>query len=377
MEATVDESTLIATCEQRGVVVTREQLKRWRVAGVLPRPRQEHALGVRGSKSWYPREAVEQALIICELLQMRRRSLDDVCIELWRRGMLVDRDALRRTLARPLQQMADEWTVLLGEAGGDGTEAADQAMRRFGFRDASSMTKLMLQRLGGPRSGAASMRDVVWFFFLRGFRGDEEGVDSGPGSHLETAVAAATGVARSQEDGILDHDPWLPPGISATDVVTQLGDSGAFDIPRMAVRIREASDADLDRARDDVLLFTGLATITAWVQAMYGADVAGLASVDAMASDAVTGLPLLINTMLVLRDVLGDDPFNRIGEVVAHNLRRYEAIMAIEAAMPGSAALIAGGEKVIAELPDEKRQALQRGLADLFSRRPDLAAEFE
>jgi hypothetical protein len=113
------------------------------------------------------------------------------------------------------------------------------------------------------------------------------------------------------------------------------------------------------------------------MQAMYGADVAGLASVGAMASDAIDALPLLINTMLVLREILGDDPFEQIEELVADNLQRYQAIMELENAIPGSAAVIAGGEQAIAQLCDEEREALRHGLAELFSRRPELAAKFE
>ncbi|MCU1491094.1 MAG: hypothetical protein JWM85_2499 [Acidimicrobiaceae bacterium] len=39
---------------------TNDQLKRWRGAGLLPRPPLKHQAGLRGSQSWYPAWAAEQ-----------------------------------------------------------------------------------------------------------------------------------------------------------------------------------------------------------------------------------------------------------------------------------------------------------------------------
>jgi hypothetical protein len=377
MAAEIDEPTLIEACKRRRVVVTTDQLKRWRVAGLLPRPRQEHVHGLRGSRSWYPAEAVDQAVVVDQLLRDRCRSFDDVRLELWRIGMPVDRAAMRTSLRRPLQQLAEEWSALLRETDGDGAEAADRAVERFGFRDASSLTKLMVNRLGGSRSGTRDMRNVVWFFFLHSFRGDDDGVESGFGSKLESVVAAATGVASARQEGAQGGVTWLPPDTSATDVVIELRDAGAFDLQRMAERIGGATDAELDRARDDVLLFVKLATIVAGMEAIFGPDVAGLASVRALAEDAGTGLPFLVNTMLVLREVLDDEPFEQIEELLDGNLQRYAAIVAIERAFPGGAAILASGEQGIAQLPDDERDALQRALADVIEHHPELAAALD
>lgn len=51
----IDEPTLLASVTQAGEPPpTAEQLKRWRRAGVVPRPRVEHVSGARGSKALYP-----------------------------------------------------------------------------------------------------------------------------------------------------------------------------------------------------------------------------------------------------------------------------------------------------------------------------------
>jgi len=373
MPLETDEATLIQTCADGDCVVTADQLKRWRQKGLLQRPRQVHMQGQRGSRSVYPEEAVEQAMLVDELLRNRRRSFDDALIELWRRGSWVDRGALLRALVRPLEQMGKAWSELLAEAHDDPNEAADLAVARFTLRDASSMTKLMVKRLGGPRSGARELRDVVWFFFLLAFDGEQEGVEDGPGTRLEHVVATATGSQRARQDRVLDGRPWLVEVISATGVVHELKRAGALDVPGMASRLSNASEAELDQARDDVLLFTdGLAAIAHGMEAMFGLDFAGLGSLVALASDSKEGFPFLIYTMLVLRHVLGEDPFEQIGEMVGENQERFAAIAAIEKAIPGMAAALQQDASGTERLPGQKREELRVRLEALFARDPEL-----
>lgn len=55
MAKEIDESALLAAVARAGETPpTSDQLKGWRRAGVIPRPRVEHASGVRGSRAWYP-----------------------------------------------------------------------------------------------------------------------------------------------------------------------------------------------------------------------------------------------------------------------------------------------------------------------------------
>lgn len=365
-----DEATLIQTCADRGRVVTADQLKRWRQKGLLQRPRQVHVQGRRGSRSVYPEEAVEQAMLVDELLRNRRRSFDDALIELWRRGSWVDRGPVRRALVRPLEQMGQAWSELLAQAHGDPSEAADLAVARFTLRDASSVTKLMVRRLGGPRSGARELQDV-WFFFSLAFDGDQEGIEDEPGTPLEHAVATATGSQRARHDRVLDGRPWLVEVISATGVVHELKRAGALDVPGMASRLANASEVELDQARNDVLLFTdGLATIARGMEAMFGFDFAGLGSLVALASDSKEGFPFLIYTMLVLRHVLGDEPFEQIGKMVGENQERFAAIAAIEEAIPGMASALQQDASGVERLPAQKREELRARLEALFARDP-------
>jgi hypothetical protein len=47
----LDEASLLAAAARAGVTVSSHQLKRWRRAGLMPRPRIEHAPGLRGSRA--------------------------------------------------------------------------------------------------------------------------------------------------------------------------------------------------------------------------------------------------------------------------------------------------------------------------------------
>jgi hypothetical protein len=320
---------------------------------------------------------VDQVVLIDALLRNRRRSFDDVRLELWRRGMWVDRALVRKALATPFERMAQEWAALLLEAGGEPAEAADLAIQRFSFRDPSATTKLMWERLGASRSGTVDMRNVVWFFFLNGFGAEQDGIETRLGSVLEFAVAAATGVAQAREDDISGAGTWLPALTSATSFVVELRDAGAFDIPRIAEAIASTADADLDRALADVRLFIDVATIATGIEAMFGTDIAGLGSLRALRTDAMDYLPFIINTMLVLRRVLGDEPFDQIERLVGGERDRYSAIVTIEEAIPGTAALLAADGRRLADMPDHEREELQDRLAALFQQKPELAQQFQ
>jgi hypothetical protein len=50
----IDEPSLLAAAAHAGEEVTSDQLKRWRRAGLMPRPSTAHVRGLRGSRAWYP-----------------------------------------------------------------------------------------------------------------------------------------------------------------------------------------------------------------------------------------------------------------------------------------------------------------------------------
>src|SRR5439155_6794105 len=91
------ERELLEVARQHRYELTPRVLKRWRMEGLIPRPRQIHALGKRGSGSLYPPESVDQLLAVCELRD-RERRFDELRFRLWWEGRWVEAEALRRSL---------------------------------------------------------------------------------------------------------------------------------------------------------------------------------------------------------------------------------------------------------------------------------------
>jgi hypothetical protein len=81
----VEERELLAGAARAGEEVSDHQLKRWRRAGLIPRPRVVHAKGVRGSRAFYPAWAVEQLIAVARL-HRTVRGLDEIVVAVWWEG---------------------------------------------------------------------------------------------------------------------------------------------------------------------------------------------------------------------------------------------------------------------------------------------------
>lgn len=104
----ITEAEMLKVVERGGEAPpTGDQLKRWRRAGLLPRPRLGHQLGLQGSCSWYPAWAAEQLLAIVRLHRSAHR-LGELCTALWWEGYWVDPLVLRKALIVPLERFSGE-----------------------------------------------------------------------------------------------------------------------------------------------------------------------------------------------------------------------------------------------------------------------------
>jgi hypothetical protein len=372
MAREIDEATLLLRCEAGGRSISRAQLKRWRRAGVLQRARQEHLLGARGSISWSPEEAVEQALTVATLLADGRRKTEWVLVQLWWRGMWVDRAALRVCLIDHFDPISRDARTL-AESYDDPADAADAAVRAVDWGELSEIVALMLARLGGRRRGRRALEDIMWFVFLLAFGGEYEPAPPSDGSPgLEEVTAQATGIDSAKRDAGPLGTPWLAQDIAGLGFVRDLRRAGALKVMDLAAPIRDASDDDLDRARDDARMFSGeLATIAAAAQLMLGDDVGGLGSLTAMAAAVHEDAYILIYAMLVLRRALGDAPFNAIRELTQQEGPRAGAIVELATAVPGVERLLDD------QRGDELHRDIAAQVAELLQRRPELLAAIE
>src|SRR5258705_6570165 len=89
---------LLTVARARGLDLTRERLHRWRKAGLMPTPETRSLGRGLGRTSSYPAVALQQALMIGELLK-RSRDLDVVRWQLFLEGFPVSMRHLRKQLS--------------------------------------------------------------------------------------------------------------------------------------------------------------------------------------------------------------------------------------------------------------------------------------
>ncbi len=80
---------ILATAKGTGLDLTEWQLRRWHRAHILPAPKQEHDLGIPGSRTIYPSGTTSQLLALCQIQQSYQHSLQRCGEALWWRGFHV------------------------------------------------------------------------------------------------------------------------------------------------------------------------------------------------------------------------------------------------------------------------------------------------
>jgi hypothetical protein len=234
------------------------------------------------------------------------------------------------------------------------------------WRELSEIIGLMLARLEGRRRGRRALEDIMWFFFLLAFGGDYEPTPSADGSPgLEELTAQATGIDSAKATGPL-HTPWPAEDAAGLDVVRDLRRAGVLQVMDLAAPIRDATDDDLDRARDDGPMFSReLATIAAAVQLMLGDDVGGLGSLTAMAAAIEDDAYILIYAMLDLRTAVGDAPFDKLWELTQQEGPHVHAIVEVATAVPGAGTRLDGrrDDELHGDIADQVADLCRGGLS--------------
>jgi hypothetical protein len=114
------------------------------------------------------------------------------------------------------------------------------------------------------------------------------------------------------------------------------------------------------------VLFSGpLARIGAVLEAFVGEDVAGLGLLRAITPTSAFGRASLTRTMLILRELTGDEAFCAIGELVESTQARFDVIAELRAALPQHESLLrANYEERLAALEPEHAEQVRRDVVD-------------
>jgi hypothetical protein len=376
IRSAIEESEVLTGAARAGEEVSAHQLKRWRRAGLIPRPRVVHTKGIRGSGSRYPAWAVEQLIAVARL-HRTVRGLGELVVAVWWEGHWVQTEALRAALTEPLQQLSEEARAAR-EREQDPYEAADRLL--VGMKDDSAPSTAMAL-IRSRLSGHADFLDLLWTFLVIGLGGkapweeeDRSLPDAAPGALA--LLAKATGVDRAMRDNPAGSGPWLPADFDLRAFVAELRDAGAFDLENAAGPIREASEQQLAQAREDALLFAGpLALIGSVLEGLLGKDVGGMGSVSALDPDSTSARTCLVRSVLILRPLAGDEAFSAIALLVGSVHARYAAIAELRAALPQHAELLrVDYAERLAALPPAQAEVVRADVSRLLEERPKLAA---
>lgn len=282
---TADE--VLKAARARGANVTRRQLKRWRLDGLVPRPDWGHQQGLPGSRSLYPAWAVDQVVEVWNRRQRKRRSAE-LLIGLWWDGWWADRGSLREALCGPLDRLSQQARAVTRRYE-DPYDAADAPVEAAEHETASAGR---IGLIGRRLRNRADARTVMHTFFLAAL-GDEpewETQDVGlaePEPSVVELVSRGTGIERAQRDPLGADPPWLS---EAPDVEREFRDmrmAGVIDLLDLAGVIREASEVELDDARNAARAFSRIVAPGAdALQKEFGRDVGGLGSIAELTKTA-------------------------------------------------------------------------------------------
>jgi hypothetical protein len=329
----VTQAELLASADQQGADVSAHQLKRWRRAGLVPRPTVERVAGLRGSRALYPGWAIEQ-LAIVERLHRSIHRIDALRVAVWWEGHWVQPDALRSALIAPLERVSAQARELTDNAE-DPFAAADAIVAAMAIENVSSkITSLLRKRLGSN----ADLINLIWTFLSLGFGApgpwveDDHTEDPAPDFLELLERATGTDLMRTKPTGA---GGWIAPDFDLAKFTEELQNAGAFDVEDMSRPIRDATDVALQQARAYAAMFyDGLNAIGQVLQELRDEEIPWLSALSTLEPEDAADRSGLIRNMLILRALAGDETLAQVGALVEREHARFRAIGEIRAALP-------------------------------------------
>ena len=232
----------------------------------------------------------------------------------------------------------------------------------------------------GRLTGRGDFINLMWTFLVIALGGeapweqeDHSREDPAP-TALELLLKSA-GIDQAMSVSPAERPSWLPADFDPRRFIAELRDAGGFAIEDVARPIREASEEALGQARTDAVLFSQpLAMIGAVLEDFVGEDIAGLGVLRAIAPTTAFGRASLIRTMLILRQLAGDEVFCAVAELVESAQPRFAAIAELRAALPQHESLLRAdyGERLAALEPRHAEQ-VRCDVADYLHAHPSVA----
>lgn len=340
--------------------IGRGALRRFHREGLLPRPIQVHRQGEPGSLSIYPPGALDQLTAVIELrAQTKTRPFEQLRFEAWWAGLWVEPSLLRSSL----EGLLDERTAWIRESRQryETVEDAVEAMLTQPLRDTRSpIVRLMRRRVRGDEN----LRSALYALLVLVLGGDpiwetpDVEPDGGPEPHPIELVGQLMGLDRAAAQGLAG----LVPSLDRSGLVTALvryRDSGLLDLVHPSRLIHEATDQQLDAARDRARnLLASLLPFAESMEGIWGRDAAGLGIVRvARKTDWIFVRILFVKQGLAWDGLqLEDAPVDALAQVQP----QAELFAAVRREFPQYKQYLApGGDSLLEELPTEERRYIE------------------
>lgn len=387
------EDQLIAAASRHGCKVSPDQLKRWRRAELIPRPTQTHPEGRHGSEATYPPKTLRQLLAVCRL-RGRFKKLDRIRFELWWAGgypgslalvrkFLVSRfEKMLSELKEHRDRFDDPFEAAEAAVSGKSLESRDpalRAMRRFAKSDEN--LRSAAQAIFCDLFGA----EVPWHFetkaglsILIGLFGAEVISDVGAlEPSLAELVEQVTGAQRAKSDVLDVGLPLLDATANVVEVIQRISIRRAFSLDDPGWAFKQASDDELERAREQAQLFvSGMGLLVQLTARRHGRDYAGLSILQGLIKPDPDLIVICLQLFLLLPTLLHTDDeranASNTLEALSQNLNQMRFVQEFLEEHPTYAFIFKpDGAGQLKALPTEERDLIQAATHDFIVRHPE------
>jgi len=266
--------------------------------------------------------------LVHKLALRERRFAQRRILVRWHEGW-VDSEMLRESLSRMVEGVSTKVNEMVAGPG-DKLDAADRVVQQLGgARGNLPVNRLMRERLGGK-----NIDRLAFAFVAIGLGGASalEWDNHDPNSEEPSLLSVfehGVGLDRAREDQIAGQRSILSPDQPTPALIEEITATGSMDLADPTRAFHDASDTEIDRGFADAHTFASFVLFAEAAQAMYGKDVGGLASLQALLEDNydALGITLLVRQAILIRPHLPEGRLEGIDQALKDAEPQFEAVL--------------------------------------------------
>src|SRR5712692_6580387 len=240
---TVTPEELLDAARSAGFKITYLQLRRWHLAGALPRPTQVSLGRPQGSVALYPAETTGQVVRLCQL-HRREKRLGHIAWALWWEGYRVD-TVLARAFLADVAQGLDKTLAKVRWLLADDAASSALFEKSISARISHALVRQVRKRVGSHRF--PQVVDLIMRVAIGSFTG------YALFSEEQEVVERGLGLDRARADRMYSAPPWL---LDSEEPLVKL--SALLKDASFSASLEAASDSELECARAELRRFMTL-----------------------------------------------------------------------------------------------------------------------